>query len=336
MNKIGFTLFGCALLILLADPVWAQCGEESPPNCVAQQTFTLEPGVTVSLPVGNNLYKFKPLDNAGGELLTITAISILESDFDNVDPLPKSCVPVKDLTDAASGAHTCVEFQHDCAQGASLTDDCATFHYQLVFNYDLPSDLPAIGGPDWEIKHHVDCPLLTGEFDESIFVSYSVNKFDPRHAGGDTGPSCNAPEWTPGAPVITTATGFAGFDPPVSNTGLNTIKAGRTLPLKWLQLDRFGTPVTDLTLCTDPTGVTCGIPWVMIQSTPIVCPGNNASVTGGLTPLTGAFNNQGKGRYHFNWNTDPGSTGCVAVVLIFDLAGGPDRVVASPANFMFK
>jgi hypothetical protein len=329
VKKVALTLLCCAVLTLFAAPAWAECsGEEPPLNCLANGTFTLEPGVQIVLPVGNNEYRFEPLNNLGGEELTITAISVLRSDFDFVDP-PETCVPVKDFT-AAAGAQTCVEFQHDCLQGTASSNDCATFLYTVKWIYDLPPDVPAIGGLDWGIKHGVNCPVFAGGFDQSIFVSYSVKKFDPVHRGGGGGPSCNAPEWTPGAPLITTATGFVGFDPPVSSP-VNTINAGRTVPLKWLQLDRFGTAVTNLTLCTDPSGLTCVIPWVMIQSTPIVCPGSNATVTGALTPLTGTFQNQKKGRYHFNWNTDPGSIGCVAVVLTFDTG-----VVASPANFIFK
>jgi hypothetical protein len=334
LRKVSFTLLGSIMLLLFSAPVWAQCGEDSPPNCVAQGTFTLEPGVTVPLPVGNNLYKFKPLDNAGGESLTITAVSILESVFDNTDPAVESCVPVRDLSEAA-GAHKCVEFQHDCRQGSAVMNDCATFHYQVVFAYDLPTDLPAIGGPDWGLTHGVNCPLIAGQFVQSIFVAFLVNKVDPTHIGGDTGPSCNAPEWTPGVPPITSATGatgFVGFSPPVSNTSLNTIEPGRTVPLKWQQLDRFGTPVTNLTLCT---GATCTTPWVKIQSTPIVCPGSSGTVTAGLTDLPGTFMNQGSGFYHFNWNTNLNSTGCVAVVLIFDLAPGAEVVVVSRANFRF-
>jgi hypothetical protein len=332
IKKLGFALLCCALLTLFAAPAWAQCsGEEPPPNCVANGTFTLEPGVQIVLPVGNNEYRFEPLNNLGGEQLTITAFSELRSDFDSVDP-PETCVPVKDLT-AAAGAQTCLEFQHDCSQGTASSNDCATFLYKVKWIYDLPPEVPALGGPDWKIIHGVDCPKTASDFAtaQSIFVAYSVKKFDPVHSGGGGGSSCNAPEWTPGAPLITTATGFVGFDPPVSTTDLNTIKAGRTVPLKWLQLDRFGIPVTNLTLCTDTSGLTCTPPWVMIQSTPIVCPGSNAIVTAGLTPLTGTFNNQRKGRYHFNWNTDPSSMGCVAVVLTFDTG-----VVASPANFSFK
>ncbi|MBV9626197.1 MAG: PxKF domain-containing protein [Acidobacteria bacterium] len=335
MKKVSFTLVSSMMLLLFAVPLWAQCGEGSPDSCeiVIQQTFTLEPGVTVSLPVGNtNLYKFKPLDNVGGESLTITAISILESDFDNTDPPVESCVPIREFSGTGYASRTCIEFQHDCSGS-----DCGTFHYQVVFNYDLPSDLPAIGGPDWRLRHGVDCPILASEqpFTQSIFIAYSVTRSDPKHVGGDTGPSCNVPEWTPSATPITSATGFVGFNPPVSNLSLNTIKAGRTVPLKWNQLDRFGTPVTNLTLCTDPTTATCIGTWVMAGATPIVCPpGTGGTVTAGLTALTGTFMNQGGGRYHFNWNTPSNSTGCVAVVFIFGL-GGPDQVVVSPANFSF-
>jgi hypothetical protein len=294
------------------------------------QTFILQPGVTVSVPVGNNLYKFKPIDNAPGVLLTITAVPILESAFEGGDP-PDTCAPVKDFSDAAH-ADTCIEFQHDITCTGL---NCDQFHYQVKWIFDLPSDRPAIGGVDWGIKHDTPCPVFAGGFDESIFVGYTVSKTDPVYSGGDHRPSCNAPEWTHNAPPITTAAGFVGFEPPVSNTELNKIKAGRTVPLKWQLSDGSGIPVTSLTLCTGPT-TGCIVPWVMIQSTPIVCPGSNATVTGGPTPLTGTFDNQGKGRYHFNWNTDPGSTGCVAVVLDFELATGAALVTASPANFIFK
>ena len=337
LKKVCFTLFGSTMLLLFSAPVWAfnpnPCSEsEIDCSVVAQNTFTLEPGVTVSLQVGpNNLYKFKPLDNAGGESLTITAVSLLESDFDNFGSSTESCVPVRNFS---QNAHTCIEFQHDCKVPPSGSA-CSPFHYQVVFAYDLPTDLPAIGGPDWGLTHGVDCPLGAGQFVQSIFVAFLVNKVDPTHIGGDTGPSCNAPEWTPTATPITSATGatgFVGFFPPVSNTSLNTIEAGSTEPLKWEQLDRFGAPVTNLTLCT---GATCTTPWVKIQSTPIVCPGSSGTVTAGLTNLPGTFMNQGGGFYHFNWNTNLNSTGCVAVVLIFDFAPTTEVVVVSRANFRF-
>jgi hypothetical protein len=341
-NKLAFKILCCALLMLFAAPAWGQCTEGSPLNCVAQGTFILQPGVTVSLPVGTNLYKFKPLDNAGGESLTITAVSILESDFNNTggggvgfspttaSDTSKSCAPVQDFS--TPGAPTCLEFQHRCA-GV----DCEQFHYQVKWIFNLPPDTPSIGSVDWEIKHGVDCPVLAGQFDESIFVGYSVSKTDPVYQGGDHRPSCNAPEQTPGSPGITNA-GFVGFEPPVSNTELNRIEAERVVPLKWHLFDQSGSPVPNLNLCTDPTGATCTtiIPWVNIQSTRITCPSKKTPKTVGLKLLDGDFKNQGNGEYRFNWETDEDSRGCVTVVLNFELASGAALVTVSPANFKFK
>jgi hypothetical protein len=300
------------------------------------QTFILQPGVTVSVPVGNNLYKFKPIDNIGGELFTITAFPIRESVFDNIlpDP-PDTCAPVKDASEAA-GADTCFEFQHDCAQGTASTNDCDAFTYQVKWIFDLPLDRPAIGGVDWGIKHGAPCPVLAGGFDESIFAGYTVSKTDPVFSGGDHRPSCNAPEWTRGATPITTAAGFVGFEPPVSNTKLNRIEAEETVPLKWDLSDRFGIPITNLTLCTNPTDPSCTAPWVMLQSTRIACPGKKTPKKVGLKLLDGDFKNQGDGEYRFNWETDEDSRGCVTVVLNFELAPGAALVTVSPANFKFK
>jgi hypothetical protein len=300
------------------------------------RTFILQPGVTVSVPVGSNEYRFKPINNVGGESLTITAVPIQESIFNNTDPTGQAdtCAPVKDFS-AAAGADTCMEFQTECRQGNAPMDDCATFQYQVKWIFDLPSDRLAIGGPDWGINHDLSCPLVAGQFPESIFAGYSVSKTDPVYSGGDHKKSCNAPEWTTTAPVITTAAGFVGFEPPVSNTELNRIEAEQTVPLKWNLSDRFGTPVPNLTLCTDPTAG-CTVPWVMLQSTRIACPGKKTPKTVSLKLLDGDFKNRGNGEYRFNWETDEDSRGCVTVVLNFELASGAALVTVSPANFKFK
>jgi hypothetical protein len=309
------------------------------------QTHTLEPGITTTYQVGADLHKVTPINNLGGESLTVTLVPVFESDFDAVRPADfptESCIPFADLTQAAGGVHTCGEWQSFCTQGTASSNDCTTMVVVVVEDYGLPSDLPAIGGPDFLLKHLVGCPPPNNGFDMSIFLEYSVNPLDPGTKGSGI-PSCYVVTHTPGAPPITsgTVTGapsskFVGFSAPVDDVELNQVKAGSTLPLKF---SLNNPPITGLTLCPNTTGTGCTTPWVNFAVFPISCPNaaavNTATDTTTLSVLSNSgLLDQGGGNYQLNWKTVKGWTGCATVVLTFDPTIGIAPV--APANFQFN
>jgi hypothetical protein len=110
---------------------------------------------------------------------------------------------------------------------------------------------------------------------------------------------------------------FFGFFAPVSNPGtgiqpvINTIKAGRTVPVKWQVLDGNGVAVTGLTLGLSNGGVASGtVHLTAVNST--VCAHDtvdnsilvDAAGNSGLQDLGG-------GNYQFNWKTVLPSGACV-------------------------
>jgi hypothetical protein len=297
------------------------------------QTQTLEPGVTSIYQAGADLHKVTPINNLGGESLTVTLVPVLQSDFDGEEGgnrpaafRTESCIPFKDLTDAAGGVHTCGEWQSFCTQGTASANDCSTIIAVIVEDYNLPSDLPAIGGPDFLLKHNVGCPPPNNDFDMSIFLAYSVNPFDPGTKGSG-GPSCYVVTYTPGAPLITSGTTsrFDGWEPPVSNTKLNQVKAGSVRRLKFQLFDNLGNPVTTLSLCKSFSGNVCldsptvPTPWVNLSSFGIACPDGTASSSEtNETALSSADNsgllNHGHGNYVFRWKTEKDWKGLCANV----------------------
>ena len=311
------------------------------------QTQTLHPGVQTTYQSGNDIYKITPLSGAGGESLTMTLVPVLKSVFDaHRPPAPfnnESCIPFGDLTQAAHGVETCGEWQAECAVG----NDCATMLYVAVEDYDLPASRPAIGGPDSIVLHGVGCPPPDNGFNQTDFLAYSVNRLDPgtKKGGGGTG-TCFAVTFTPGAPLITsgTVTGsptsrFVGFQSPVSDTALNMVHAGAARPLLWRLFDAFHSPVTNLTLCPNTSGMGCIAPWVNVQAITINCPSNTTVNTSTDLTTVAAGNsglqNNGNGNYTYVWKTQKGWSGCATVVLQFDPTIDSGLVVA-PANFEFN
>jgi hypothetical protein len=308
------------------------------------QTVTLTAGSPATYPVGQNKYIVTPFNSASGDTLTITAFPLSESTFDLTPPSAfplESCVPYSDFS-AFYGAHTCVEFQASCTGS-----DCGTFIYQLQTDYNLPSDLPAIGGPDLLVEHNVSCTQTTG-LNQSIFLSYATGT-DPIHSGGSTGTSCYAATWTPTANVIASGTfsTFVGFQSPVSDTTLNTAKSGSTIPLIWVQLNSSGNPVTNLSLCTTLSGTTCtapaGItrPWVNLQAYSVNGNLCTSDLDVGDNLITSYAGNSGlqnesstqPGQYQYNWKTTgiPKGT-CAEMVFTYDSG----TVLVAPAQFQFK
>jgi hypothetical protein len=187
------------------------------------QTQTLGPaGTTTTYVFNTDTYKITPLDNtANGQSLTVTAFTIPKSLFPasltaglppplNAD---ETCVPYGDYSTIVD---TCVEFQTDYSPPAFL--------YALATGYDLPADLPAIGGPDFLVAHGKPCPLTAFSTVMSIFTSYEPGTKDPTTRGGSRGPSCFVATYNPTAAVITTTgVGFKGWGPPVVSTDVNQV-----------------------------------------------------------------------------------------------------------------
>jgi hypothetical protein len=223
-------------------------------------------------------------------------------------------------------------------------------------NYDLPTDLAAtgIGGPDFLYFQNGTCPNSASGA-QSIFLSYNVNRFDPVTRGGSNPTNgCFVATYTPLATPITSGgtSTFVGFQSPVSNTALNIVKAGSTVPLKWVQLDNLGNPVINLTLCTAlspasvctaPAGISASTPWVFVQAYTV--PGTlcTADLTVGtdtlLTTATGGSGLQNlsttqPGLYQYNWKTPSGTPKGTCAEITFTYSSG--AFLVTPPEFQFK
>jgi hypothetical protein len=318
------------------------------------QTQTIEPGVTTVYPIGNDNYKITPFNNLGGELLTITAFLVPKASF--VPPngfSTESCIPYADFSGVQD---TCVEIHQTCAQGSASSNDCDTFLYQMMTNYDLPTDLAltGIGGPDFLYFQNQSCPTTAASTAQSVFLSYNVNRFDPVTRGGSNPTNgCFIATYTVGATPITSGgtSTFVGFQSPVSNTALNIVKAGSTVPLKWVQLDNLGNPVIipNLSLCTAlsypvctaPAGISA--PWVFVQAYAVpgtLCTADLAVGTDTLlTTATGGSGLQNlsttqPGLYQYNWKTPSGTPKGTCAEITFTYSSG--AFLVTPPEFQFK
>jgi hypothetical protein len=314
------------------------------------QTQTIEPGVTTVYPIGKDNYKITPFNNQGGERLTITAFLVPKASF--VPPngfSTESCIPYADFSGVQD---TCVEIQQTCQESAT-SNDCNTFLYQMMTNYDLPTDLSAIGGPDFLYFQNQSCPTNAASTAQSVFLSYNVNRFDPVTRGGSNPTNgCFIATYTVGATPITSGgtSTFVGFQSPVSNTALNIVKAGSAVPLKWVQLDTQGNPVTNLSLCTalSPASVCtapagASAPWLFVQAYAV--PGSlcAAGLTVGTDTLsTTAAGGSGlqnlsttlPGLYQYNWKTPSGTPKGTCAEITFTYSSG--AFLVTPPEFQFK
>jgi hypothetical protein len=310
---------------------------------------TIEPGGTYVYPIGNDNYKVMPFNNLGGEVLTISFVPVPQSAF--VAPAGftgETCVPYADFS---SVQHTCIEAHVTCAQGTATSNDCDTFLYQLMTNYDLPADLPAIGGPDYLYFQNQSCPTTAASTAQSVFLSYNVNRFDPVTRGGSNPTNgCFVATYTPTAAPISGGTStFVGFQSPVSNTALNVVKAGSAVPLKWVQLDNQGVPVTNLSLCTAISSSTCtapaglSAPWLFVQAYTVPGVLCTADVTAGTDTLaTTAAGGSGlqnlsstqPGLYQYNWKTPSRTPKGTCAEITFTYSSG--AFLVTPPEFQFK
>jgi hypothetical protein len=283
----------------------------------APQTQTLTAGATAIFPVGTDDYELAPLDNAGGEQISLLPIPVLQSSSEHGSNASNtfnpgtlfptfSCSPYGDFS--AAGNPECTEFQLTCS-GAS---DCDSFLYTATTHYSFPPGFPGLGGPGFLKASGQSCPSTS--FDKNIFVFYSQ---DTTHQGGGGGLSCFVAAYTTGAPPVPTASSFEGFEFPFSDTRLNFIIAGLPAPLSW------DYELPNLTVCPSAVGTGCTAPWVYPSSIQVACPGGSA-VPPNPTPISvGRLLNFGQGEhglteYFFFWNTVRHSKGCTSVVLTFD------------------
>jgi hypothetical protein len=306
------------------------------------QTQTLGgPGTTTTFTFNTDTYKFTPLNNAGGEQLTVSAVLVPQSSFSAGSLFPnESCVPYGDYS-AAAGVDTCVLFHVVCS-GA----DCSTIQYQVATGYELPPDLPAIGGPDFLKASNQPCPPPNNFFDQSIFLSYIEDIKDPTTKGGSGTPSCFVATYTPGAPVIppggtvSVNSYFVGFFAPIDNIPtLNAAKAGSTIPIIWQLFDASNNPITPtsgggLTYCTG----TCGAGTVMIQFVPTTNGTCLAAPAADTVPATSSgqsglqFVN---GMWQFNAKTLKTQIGCYLLEVSFPTGTSQPGPVHT-ALFSFK
>jgi hypothetical protein len=295
----------------------------------APQTQTLGAVATAVFPIGTDDYELTGVDNAGGEQITVLPIPVLQSSS-NPGSNPSntfnpgslfstfSCAPYGDLSEA--GNPECTEFQLTCS-GAS---DCDSFLYTATTHYSFPPGFPGIGGPGFLKASGQSCPSTS--FDKNIFVFYTQ---DTTHRGGGGGLSCFVAAFTPGAPPVTTASSFEGFEWPVSDTQLNPIIGGLPVPLSW------DYDVPNLTVCSNAGGTGCTAPWVYPSSIQIACP-HGSSVPPNPTPISVSrllnfgHGEEGLTEYFFFWNTVRHSKGCTSVVLTFD-----NGLSVVPAQFKY-
>jgi YVTN family beta-propeller protein len=341
---VADTVCGADVISTASNTQTTNVGVGSGPFGVAvsgrvSETQTLVAGVQA-------IYRFNTDDNVkvtsgtGGQTLTITFVPALYATF---TPPPnfsnERCIPFGDISPtspaAPLGSDFCGLLQFDCSyRGVLNGGDCTTYPYDLLVVYDLPPNLPAIGGPDSLIIRGFPCPTL-GVNAQSIFYSYSTARFDPTtHSGGSGTGSCVETTYTPGAPLITSGTTsrFVGWGAPVSDTQLNMVKAGSTRPLQFQLFDIFGNTVTNLSLCesftvisglnvcTDPT---VPAPWANFAYFQIACPNTAAVDTATDTTITSPGNsglsNNGGGSYTLPWQTSKSWKGsCANIRVNFD------------------
>jgi hypothetical protein len=90
---------------------------------------------------------------------------------------------------------------------------------------------------------------------------------------------------------------FVGFDQPVDGGAtVNSVKAGRAVPLKWRLLDESGAPVVDLMSAE-----------LTFRRTS--CDGSAVDAVEETVTVGSGLQNKGDGRYQLNWKT-PSSKGC--------------------------
>jgi len=349
-DSFSGTLAPTATWTFALAPDSSNCGGYTPP-----QTLTLAaPPNTGTLTsytygVGNSnvdKYVITPINNLGGEKLTITPVLVTSTNASTPFPYTlfnaggsfpstTNCAPYADFTTKV-GKEVCVEFQSTCAQGTATSNDCSgssAFFYQLDIHHDLPSGFTPVGGISLLKAESFGCP--TRNFNKNIVTAYSSSS-DPVYTGGGGGHSCFVGAYnTAATAAVTDYHTFVGFQSPVSNTMINILKAGSSAALKWQQSEIDANtggvvPNLDMTLCTTSP---CSGNTVAIQAYKVACPSSTGPVDQlNSFPGTSSLQNFGNGLYQFNLQTKKTATGCFKVALIY----GSGAVELPPALFQFK
>jgi hypothetical protein len=179
--------------------------------------------------------------------------------------------------------------------------------------------------------------LTASETDPTTWIPFGIGFQSDCCTRGSGGSNYNSYVVSTDFPASTAATfaipayNFVGFQPPVSNTVLNIVKAGRTIPLKWClsypvkpSLGFNGGAVTNLNF--PPNG------YLSITATPISAASVSTLDDNVINTQTNAgLLNLGGGCYNFGWATQgvtPGQTYTVTV----NVGDGH----ANTASFLFK
>jgi hypothetical protein len=313
----------------------------------APQRLTLNSNVTTSATFGADAYQITPF-NANGQKIDVLPVPVPSGFTQPSTPAVTNSALFFDPGTNFSGQKcfaysdfsavknpVCAELQVQC----TVSGACDNIIYSAEADYDIDaSSLPnPVGGPAFLGHHGVQCP--DNSFDLNIFQSYTATTPDPLKGGGSGTGSCYVATFDPTntnpvAPGTTvTQHVFVGFSAPVSDTDLNIVKAGSTVPLKWQEFDASGTALQTLNLCNNQSGTGCNKPWIFLGMIPSACQSDSSPNL--LPPETGLATNiglvnNGGGNFQFNWVT-PKSPGCVNVIVVLD-----SGLALVPVNLGFK
>jgi hypothetical protein len=317
----------------------------------AQQTQSIAVGHTTTFLFGADDYQITPFNSNSGDQITFLLVPFPQNPalFNPGPNFPGvSCVPYEDLS--ASGNPVCAELQIGCVPGAgttnspnNLTGDCETYIYQSQADYKVLNDVQ-IAGPGFLGVHHENCPPPSAKPFNLDTLFFAGGDCCTLVKTGSKDGSCHVATFK-GTSANNGVSLFVGFQSPVVDLpALNTVNAGRSIPLKWLQFDALNNPVTNLRLCTSlnpddscaaPSGLQA--PWVFVQAFQVTCP--NGGTTTPLHPIpegNSSLQNQSAttpGQYQFNWDTSATSPGqCAEVLFIYDSG----LYFETPAEFQFK
>jgi hypothetical protein len=328
----------------------------------ATQMQVVTQGVTSKFQIGNDDFEITPSLGGTGDSITLLVVPVpagpltnggfgpgpnppvvqfplVNSRFSATNYPGQASIPYADLS--APGNPVGLEFHLTCSPNPTTLplNDCNSFIYTARTDFTIdPNTFPGgIGGAHFLGIHNSTCP--TTAFNVDIFLSYTGGVGDPPLLGSSDGTSCFAGTFDPTVAAVPAGTTvkqqtLVGFDFPVSDTRLNYVEAGDSVPLIWQTFDSFGKPVKNLTLCPNSAGTGCVAPWVFIGTIPINCstdqPLNTPEMSSQSLGNSGLINFK-NGLYLYLWKTVRGSVGCVTPVLQFSTG----LVSLNVANFKF-
>ena len=362
-SETPFTAGSSVSLILGTEGTTENPGLADSSNCGGfNATQTSAVGGPFQFLVGSEIYTVTPFSGATGDKLSLLPIPVpagplglypwSPGNFGSETPAyptapfsatnypGQAIIPYADFS--AAGNPVGVEFQLSCSG-----TDCSTFLNTTQINFTVdPLSLPSgVGGVQFLAQHDGNpvgysgtCP--TNGFNVDIFFSYTPDPIK----GKTDGNSCFVTTFNPNAAVVASGQTenqetFVGFQSPVINDGpVNVVQAGSAIPLIWKTFNSSQVPVTNLTLCNNPTGSGCSTtaPWVFIGTIAISC-STDQVLSGAMlldTATSGGsgLQNMGYGTYQYNLKTVKGSTGCFTPVLGFSTGYWSFGV----ANFQYK